>query len=74
MTKSCGSLIIRQPVGDQPLLFIGKDESSYHQFVFSRNQRKGPDGHNFILPKGLGETFIISGFQSRNFGLGLGDL
>jgi len=61
-------------VNDRPLLLIGQDDSSYHQFVFSKKQWKGPGGHNFILPKGLVETLMISGFQSRTFGLGLGDL
>jgi len=58
-----GSLNIRQTVGDRSLLLIGQDESSYHQFVFSKKQWKGPDGHNFILPKGLGETLMISDFH-----------
>ena len=69
-----GSLGVRRPVNNRPLLLIGQDESSYHQFVFSKKQWKGPGGHNFILPKGLGETLMISGFWSRTFGLGLGDL
>ena len=72
--KIGGSLSIRQPVDDQPLLLIGQDELSYHQFVFSKKLWKDPDGHNFILPKGLDETLMILGFQSRTFGLDLGDL
>ena len=37
-------------------------------------QWKSPDGHNFILPKDLGETLMITGFQIHSFGLGLGNL
>ena len=55
-------------------MLIGQDESTYHQFVFSSKQWKGPSGRNFILPKGDGEILMISGFQSREFGLGLSTL
>lgn len=39
-----------------------------------KQQRKDPGGHNFILPKCLGEIFMTFGFQSRTFSLGLGYL
>ena len=58
----------------KPLMLIGQDESTYHQYIFSKKHWKGPTGLNFILPKGEGEILMVSGFQSREFGLGLGDL
>jgi hypothetical protein len=37
-----GNLSIRLPVGVRPVLMIGQDESTFHQFVFSKKQGKGP--------------------------------
>ena len=53
-------------------MLVGQDESTYHQYVFSSKHWKGPTGLNFILPKSSGEILMISGFQSREFSLGLG--
>ena len=52
-------------------MLIGQDESTYHQYIFSKKHWKGPTGLNFILPKGEGEILMVSGFQNREFGLGL---
>ena len=56
------------------LMSIGQDESTYHQFIFSKKYWKVPTGLNFISPKGEGGILIISRFQSREFGLGLRDI
>ena len=55
-------------------MIIGQDESTYHQFTFSKKQWKGPQGHPMMQPKGEGEMLMVSGYQSREFGLGLGKL
>ena len=69
-----GNLSTRLEIGAKPLMLIGQDESTYHQFVFSKRHWKPKSGMNFILPKSTGEILMISGFQSREFGLGLGNL
>ena len=55
-------------------MVIGQDESTYHRYVFSSKHWKGPTYLNCILPKSSCKILIISGFQSQEFGLGLGDL
>ena len=65
---------VRKQTNIRPLMLIGQDESTYHQYVFSNKHWKGPTGLNFILPKSSGDILMISGFQSREFGLGFGDL
>ena len=48
-----GNLSIRRDKNKKPLMMSGHDESTYHQFIFSKEHWKGPSGRNFILPKGL---------------------
>ena len=52
------------------LMIIGQDESTYHQYIFSKKQWKTPSGAEPLLPKSVGEMYMVSGFQSRTFGLG----
>ena len=56
----------------RPLILVGQDENTYHQFVFSKKHWKVPSILNIILPKGEGKILMISGFQSQKFGMGLG--
>ena len=56
------------------MMLVGQDISTYHQYIFGQKSWKGPEGYNFLLPKGVGEILMISGYQAREFGLGLGDL
>ena len=72
--KYGGNLSVRKDDNEKPLMLIGQDESTYHQFTFSKKQWKGPQGHHMIQPKGEGEMLMVSGYQSREFGLGLGKL
>ena len=65
---------IRKPAHLKPLIIFGQDESTYHQFVFSNKNWKSDTGASQIQPKGLGEILMVSGFQSRETGLGLGTL
>ena len=51
---------------------VGQDESTFHQFIFSKKQWKGPNGKAFLMPKSEGEIYMASGFTAREFGLGLG--
>jgi hypothetical protein len=42
--KYGGDLSGRLPVGVRPVLMVGQDESTFHQFIFSKKQWKGPNG------------------------------
>ena len=65
-----GSLSIR----NRPLILVGQDKSTYHQFLFTKKQWKGIEGHHFLLPKSTGKMLMLSGYQSRDFGLELREL
>jgi hypothetical protein len=67
-----GDLSVRLRVGERPVMLVGQDESTFHQFVFSKKQWKGPNGKAFLMPKSEGEIYMASGFTAREFGLGLG--
>ena len=69
-----GSVSVRKPNNIRPLMMVGQDESTYHQYLFGKKSWTGPEGYNFLLPKGVGEIIMISGYQAREFGLGLGEL
>ena len=72
--KYGGDLSIRLPVGVRPVLMVGQDESTFHQFIFSKKQWKGPNGKESLMPKSEGEIYMASGYTAREFGLGLGSL
>ena len=66
-----GNLSVRLN-GRRPVLLVGQDESTFHQYTFSKKSWKGPNGSNFLMPKSEGDIYMVSGYQSREFGLGLG--
>ena len=66
-----GSLSVRKPPGARPVIFVGQDESVFHQYSFPKKQWMGPKGNHLILPKGEGEGEMGVGFQACEFGLGL---
>ena len=45
-----GDLSVRLPVGVRPVLMVGQDETTFHQFIFSKKQWKGPNGKAFLMP------------------------
>ena len=57
--------------GRRPVLLVGQDESTFHQYTFSKKSWKGPNGSSFLSPKSEGDIYMVSGYQSREFGLGL---
>jgi hypothetical protein len=67
-----GDLSCRKPNEARPIIFIGQDECVFSQYSFSSKTWKGPKGESKLVPKSEGESLMISGFQSRVFGLGLG--
>ena len=69
-----GDLSLRRDKSKQPLMMIGQDESTFHQHIFSAKTWKGSSGFNQLLLKSVGELLMISGYQGREFGLGLGSL
>ena len=66
-----GNLSVRID-GRRPVLLVGQDESTFHQYTFSKKSWKGPNGSNFLIPKSEGDIYMVSGYQAREFGLGLG--
>ena len=64
-------LSIRRNPNNRPLLMIGQDECVFKQYSFSKKCWKGPGGEFKLLPKTDGCSKMISGFVSRDFGLGL---
>jgi hypothetical protein len=67
-----GDLSVRLCVGECPVMLVGPDKSTFHQFVFSKKQWKGSNGKAFLMPKSEEEIYMASGFTVRKFGLGLG--
>jgi hypothetical protein len=67
-----GDLSVRLRMGERPVLLVGQDESTFHQYIFSKKQWRGPNGKAFLLPKSEGEMYMASGLTAREFGLGLG--
>lgn len=72
--KFGGGLSVRLKENERPVIIIGQDESTYHQYTFAKKQWKGPQGQVLLLPKSSGDIYMVSGYQSREFGLGLNDL
>ena len=56
--------------GRRPVLIVGQDKSTFHQCTFSKKSWKGPNGSSFLSPKSDGDIYMVSGYQSREFGLG----
>ena len=54
-------------------MVVGQDESTYHQYLFGKKIWTGPEGYSFIIQQGVGENMMISGYQAREFGLGVGE-
>jgi hypothetical protein len=67
-----GDLNVRLRIGERPVFLVGQDESTFHQYIFSKKQWRGPNGKAFLMPKSEGEMYMASGFTAREFGLGLG--
>jgi hypothetical protein len=36
---------------------VGQDKSTFHQFIFSKKQWKGPNGKESLMPKSEGEIY-----------------
>jgi hypothetical protein len=67
-----GDLSVRLRMDERPVLLVGQDESTFHQYFFLKKQWRGPNGKAFLMPKSEGEMYMASGFTAREFGLGLG--
>jgi hypothetical protein len=59
-----GNLSVRRDHGKRPLIIIGPDESAFAQQSFSSKTWVGPNGERKLLPKGEGDTIMVSAFQS----------
>ena len=69
-----GGLSVRKKENVRPIIPIGQDECTFHEFTFAKKYWKDPMGENILFPKSMGEMYMISGYQAREFGLGLGYL
>ena len=56
-----GNLSVRIGLDERPSIMLGQDESTFHQFVFSKKNWKGSTGKSILLPKSRGESVMISG-------------
>jgi hypothetical protein len=66
-----GNLSVRFPEGMRPLIIVGQDEMTTHQFLFAAKSWKGAQqGQSVILPKGEGEGTMVSAFITQELGLG----
>ena len=63
-----GSLSVRFPVGQKPLMIFGQDEAIFKQFIFSKGVWILPDGRKQLVPKDDGQGVMISSFISRELG------
>lgn len=72
--KYGGELSVRRDKNKKTIMLIGQDESTFQQYMFSKYMWKLRDGTHTLIPKSEGEIYMVSGFQSREFGLGLGEL
>ena len=72
--KYGGNLSVRRDKARLPLMIIGQDESTFHQYIFANKSWKSSSGTNQIMPKSIGDILMVSGYQAREFGLGFGDL
>jgi hypothetical protein len=52
--------------GERPVLLVGQDESTFHQYIFSKKQWRGPNGKAFLMPKSEGEMYMASGFMKED--------
>ena len=71
--KYGGDLSERRDKTLPPLMILGQDESTFHQYIFAKRSWKNISGYNQIVPKSVGDLLMISGYQSRETGLGLGN-
>jgi hypothetical protein len=67
-----GNLSVRFPTGCKLLVSFGHDESIYKKFLIITKTWIGPDGERNIVPKDDGLGVMVSTFQSREFGFGVG--
>jgi hypothetical protein len=66
-----GSLSVRKPINEKPLIIFGQDECIYKQYKFSESAWCLPDGCFPLIPKDEGHGVMISTFVSREFGFGM---
>jgi hypothetical protein len=52
--KHGGSLSVRKPVGNKPLICFGQDECVFKQFAFTPKAWTAPDGQKSMIPKDEG--------------------
>ena len=70
-TKYKKELLIRRNPSTRPMMMVGQDESVFKQYSFGRKCWVGPGGETQLLPKSEGYSKMVSGFVSRDFGVGL---
>lgn len=67
-TQFGGSLSVRNPKPNRPLIAFGQDECIFKQYIFTTKVWSAPDGTKGLVPKDEGLGVMISAFVSREFG------
>ena len=65
------NLSIQQNPSTRPIMMVGQDKSVFKQYSFGHKCWVGPGGETQLLPKSDGYSQMVSGFISRDFGVGL---
>jgi hypothetical protein len=66
-----GSLSVRRPTHQKPLIIFGQDECIFKQYTFTKKTWCLPDGRFPLIPKDEGSGVMVSAFVSRDFGFGM---
>ena len=66
-----GNLFVRMN-GRRTVLLEGQRWEYISSVHFLKKSWKGPNGSNSLIPKSEGDIYMMSGYQSKEFGLGLG--
>ena len=70
-TKYWKKLSIQWNPSTMPIMIVGQDKSVFKQYLFGHKCWVGPGGETHLLPKSDGYSKMVSGFVSRDFGVGL---
>ena len=66
-----GSLSVRKPKNEKPLIIFGQDECIFKQFIFRNKCWNRPNGESPLMPKDEGQGLMVSGFVSREYGFNM---
>ena len=71
LTGHGGNLSVRKPANRRAMLDFGQDESIFEQNIASSRTWYGSQGQSVPMPKGAGQTLMISMYVGYSLGCGL---